>query len=396
MAGNAGAEGGLKELVLRWFAQTQAAAIMQDGSFPDWFQGLASRREAEDLLADKTLGSFLIRLSDKAIGYILSYRGHDRCRHFVISQKPDGQFVVAGDCELFGSLAQLIEHYKASPILPFGECLTSSGLQEDAAELYDVVKAKASPGVSVQALRSLWSHGPDGQREASGSSSRPEPPGEPPPPMLPLKARNRKLTGTVSVDAASLSQALPPVPKRGIPLGFSLRGSFPETSHPGHSPPGPDSPPYADLCTPPVDICPPQPEQEEGRCRSLPHLEGSVLGELEGPYSDLAGPPSAVPAPRKRVTCQTYSLHGPSNGPPSPGPGQGGDQDLLRPNPLYQASDPAGGGPGPAGGGRRPARGNLRAHSRPGQHLRVPGGLKDQEVQEHLEQEQFELEEVSS
>lgn len=31
-------------------------------------------REAEDLLRDKALGCFLIRLSDKALGYILSYK----------------------------------------------------------------------------------------------------------------------------------------------------------------------------------------------------------------------------------------------------------------------------------------------------------------------------------
>lgn len=31
-------------------------------------------RDAEDVLEDKALGTFLIRLSDKTIGYILSYR----------------------------------------------------------------------------------------------------------------------------------------------------------------------------------------------------------------------------------------------------------------------------------------------------------------------------------
>ncbi|XP_015224931.1 PREDICTED: SH2 domain-containing protein 7-like, partial [Cyprinodon variegatus] len=123
------ADGGLKELVLRWFRDTQAQLILQNGNFPNWFQGLAARKEAEDVLRDKALGCFLIRLSDKAIGYILSYKGHDRCRHFVISQNPDGQFVISGDCQLFGSLTELIEHYKVSPIQPFGEYLTSSCCQ---------------------------------------------------------------------------------------------------------------------------------------------------------------------------------------------------------------------------------------------------------------------------
>lgn len=31
-------------------------------------------RQTEQLLRDKALGSFLVRLSDRAVGYILSYR----------------------------------------------------------------------------------------------------------------------------------------------------------------------------------------------------------------------------------------------------------------------------------------------------------------------------------
>lgn len=55
-----------------------------------------------------------------------SKRGHDRCRHFVITQNHGGQFVISGDCQAYGSLSELIEHYKFSPIQPFGEYLTSS------------------------------------------------------------------------------------------------------------------------------------------------------------------------------------------------------------------------------------------------------------------------------
>uniref|UniRef100_A0A3B5BGP1 SH2 domain-containing protein n=1 Tax=Stegastes partitus TaxID=144197 RepID=A0A3B5BGP1_9TELE len=121
--------GGLKDLVLRWFTETQAPSILHHGSFPNWFQGLAARKDAEDLLRDKAVGCFLIRLSDKAVGYILSYRGHDRCRHFVITQNQDGQFVISGDSQTFSSLLELIEHYKVSPIQPFGEYLTCSCYQ---------------------------------------------------------------------------------------------------------------------------------------------------------------------------------------------------------------------------------------------------------------------------
>uniref|UniRef100_A0A4W4GM23 SH2 domain-containing protein n=1 Tax=Electrophorus electricus TaxID=8005 RepID=A0A4W4GM23_ELEEL len=65
---------GTKELVLTWFVETQASLILHDGRFPTWFHGFISRQEAEDQLRDKTLGNFLIRLSEKAFGYILSYK----------------------------------------------------------------------------------------------------------------------------------------------------------------------------------------------------------------------------------------------------------------------------------------------------------------------------------
>lgn len=37
-------EGGLKELVLTWFQETQAPQMLSDGNFPAWFQGLAPRQ----------------------------------------------------------------------------------------------------------------------------------------------------------------------------------------------------------------------------------------------------------------------------------------------------------------------------------------------------------------
>lgn len=53
-------------------------------------------------------------------------RGNDRCRHFVITQNQDGHFIISGDSQTYGSLTELIQHYKVSAIQPFGEYLTSS------------------------------------------------------------------------------------------------------------------------------------------------------------------------------------------------------------------------------------------------------------------------------
>uniref|UniRef100_A0A3P8RL91 SH2 domain containing 7 n=1 Tax=Amphiprion percula TaxID=161767 RepID=A0A3P8RL91_AMPPE len=222
--------GGLKDLVLRWFTETQAPNILQNGNLPDWFQGLAARKDAEDLLRDKAVGCFLIRLSDKAVGYILSYRGHDRCRHFVITQNQDGQFVVAGDSETFFSLEQLIQHYRVSPIQPFGEYLTCS----------------------CHHVRA---------------------------PRCSLKTRQSSC--------------------------FI----------------------YEQSC---------RPTQVEIRSRSLPRLDHMQEEEEDEEYSNRLG--SFSP---KRVTCLTFSLHSA----PRPRPEQS-SADLEKCNPLYQASEGPGGGPG--------------------------------------------------
>nr|XP_020831668.1 SH2 domain-containing protein 7-like [Phascolarctos cinereus] len=64
----------LKDIAIKWFMETQAPLILQDGALPEWFHGFITRKQAEELLTDRPVGCFLIRLSDKAMGYILSYR----------------------------------------------------------------------------------------------------------------------------------------------------------------------------------------------------------------------------------------------------------------------------------------------------------------------------------
>ncbi|XP_072517244.1 uncharacterized protein sh2d7 [Salminus brasiliensis] len=199
-------EGGLKELVLRWFVETQASLILCDGNFPTWFHGFISRQEAEDHLRDKSLGCFLIRLSEKASGYILSYKGQDRCRHFVINQTRDGMLVVTGDSITHNSLPELIEFFRITPIQPFGECLISEkAVEAPSDDVYDVVHCKPSvkSGVSVQALRSLWDQ--RGDITPKGA------------PALPPKNNNRKLISSASIDRNNSVQ-------KNLPLRNSLSG----------------------------------------------------------------------------------------------------------------------------------------------------------------------------
>ncbi|XDV52773.1 hypothetical protein PO909_021439 [Leuciscus waleckii] len=187
-------ESKLRELALKWFTETQAPLILHNGNFPEWFQGFISRKDAEEHLKDKELGCFLIRLSDKATGYILSYKGRDRCRHFVINQNKDGRFIVTGDTEMHNTLTSLIEYYKSSPIEPFGEYLTLSCFESSTSELYDVIHfdLREKPGLSVNAVKDIWGN----QRKKHDSMQ---------PPALPPKGNRNTL-------------AVPPVPRKCPPL----------------------------------------------------------------------------------------------------------------------------------------------------------------------------------
>ncbi|XP_029290223.1 SH2 domain-containing protein 7-like [Cottoperca gobio] len=150
-----GTEGRHKELCSMWFIDTQVPLIVHNGFFPTWFLGFITRQEAEEILREKELGCFLIRLSDKAIGYILSYKSRNRCRHFVINQSESGQFVVCGDTEGHHSVSDLIEYYKTSSIQPFGEYLTSSCFEGLNKELYDIIQvsSKEKPVGAVKNTR---------------------------------------------------------------------------------------------------------------------------------------------------------------------------------------------------------------------------------------------------
>uniref|UniRef100_UPI0037E7E606 hematopoietic SH2 domain-containing protein-like n=1 Tax=Semicossyphus pulcher TaxID=241346 RepID=UPI0037E7E606 len=150
-------EGRLRELSLKWFIETQVPFIVNNGFLPSWFLGFITRKDAEEMLREKELGCFLIRLSDKAIGYILSYKGRDRCRHFVISQSESGKFVVCGGTEGHDTLSDLIEYYKNSSIQPFGEYLTSSCFEALHEDLYDIIQVRpeGKPAAIVRDVKNV-------------------------------------------------------------------------------------------------------------------------------------------------------------------------------------------------------------------------------------------------
>ncbi|XP_075770834.1 myosin-IIIb-like isoform X3 [Pelodiscus sinensis] len=110
---------------LRWFRDTQAQKVMQDnGAFPGWLHGMISRREAENLLMEKPLGCFLVRISQSRPGYTLSYRAKSRCRHYMIEMQPNARYVILGEDRAHTSLTDLVQYHRTMGIQPFMETLT--------------------------------------------------------------------------------------------------------------------------------------------------------------------------------------------------------------------------------------------------------------------------------
>lgn len=113
-----------KRATIRWFKETQARKVVQNGTFPCWFHGVITRRESENLLENQPLGCFLIRVSGSREGYTLTFRGVDRCRHYMIEMQPNGKYVILGEDRAHSSLPDLVEYYKTVGIQPFMEALT--------------------------------------------------------------------------------------------------------------------------------------------------------------------------------------------------------------------------------------------------------------------------------
>ncbi|NXY14241.1 SH22A protein, partial [Atrichornis clamosus] len=51
-------------------------------------------------------------------------RGGDRCRHFVLDQLPDGQYVILGEHSAHAEVAELLRHHTTTPVTPYHEFLT--------------------------------------------------------------------------------------------------------------------------------------------------------------------------------------------------------------------------------------------------------------------------------
>ncbi|XP_072283910.1 SH2 domain-containing protein 2A isoform X2 [Pyxicephalus adspersus] len=84
----------LKEKTYQWFERTQRKNLVKKGQFPEWFHGFVTRK------------------------------GVERCRHFVLNQRDDGQYVIEGETSVHPQLEDLINYYYTKPVEPYKELLT--------------------------------------------------------------------------------------------------------------------------------------------------------------------------------------------------------------------------------------------------------------------------------
>ncbi|XP_074837492.1 SH2 domain-containing protein 2A [Carettochelys insculpta] len=132
-----------------WFQRTQASRIRQQGELPPWFHGFVSRRDTEQLLQQKPLGSFLIRFSESTVGFVLSYRGRDRCRHFILDQLADERYVILGEDSAHTELQGLLQHYTTAPVTPYYEFLTAACPRNNKSPASDEIPATAEAATAT-------------------------------------------------------------------------------------------------------------------------------------------------------------------------------------------------------------------------------------------------------
>ncbi|XP_074079288.1 LOW QUALITY PROTEIN: SH2 domain-containing protein 2A [Macrotis lagotis] len=113
-----------------WFQKTQAPWLFDDGEAPGWFHGFITRREAERLLENKPPGCYLVRFSESAVAFVLTYRSLSCYRHFLLAQLEDGRHVVLGENSAHERLADLLKHYSLCPLSPYGEHLTQPCIRQ--------------------------------------------------------------------------------------------------------------------------------------------------------------------------------------------------------------------------------------------------------------------------
>ncbi|XP_069711586.1 SH2 domain-containing protein 4A [Phaenicophaeus curvirostris] len=114
-----------EESIIKWFKEEQfplrAGYEKTTDTIAPWFHGILTCKKAEDLLNKTIPGSFLVRVSEKIKGYVLSYRSAEGCKHFLIDASSDSYSFLGVDQLQHSTLADLVDYHKDEPITSLGK-----------------------------------------------------------------------------------------------------------------------------------------------------------------------------------------------------------------------------------------------------------------------------------
>ncbi|KFQ07749.1 SH2 domain-containing protein 4A [Leptosomus discolor] len=114
-----------EESIIKWFKEEQfplrAGYQKTTDTIAPWFHGILTSTRAEDLLNKSVPGSFLVRVSEKIKGYVLSYRSVEGCKHFLIDASSDSYSFLGVDQLQHSTLADLVDYHKDEPITSLGK-----------------------------------------------------------------------------------------------------------------------------------------------------------------------------------------------------------------------------------------------------------------------------------
>ncbi|KAF6019197.1 hypothetical protein EB796_022500 [Bugula neritina] len=126
---------GAKNTTVKWFQTSQLQKLLEPFSERpyEWFHGIIPRAKAEKMLLLKPVGAFMIRLSEKRLGYVLTFRAETRCRHYMVDPTPSNKYVVVGEPKVHKTLEDLVKYHQKLPLSNWNHLLTEPCGQQDVA-----------------------------------------------------------------------------------------------------------------------------------------------------------------------------------------------------------------------------------------------------------------------
>ncbi|KFV61473.1 SH2 domain-containing protein 4A [Dryobates pubescens] len=114
-----------EESIIKWFKEEQfplrAGYQKTTDTIAPWFHGILTSKKAEELLSKRVPGTFLVRVSEKIKGYVLSYRSVEGCKHFLIDASSESYSFLGVDQLQHSTLADLVDYHKEEPITSLGK-----------------------------------------------------------------------------------------------------------------------------------------------------------------------------------------------------------------------------------------------------------------------------------